>query len=362
MALDASIPGRRDLVNSMPKQGLEPRVIGSSRVLTDIDIHQDSLWSTATDFVDRVETSSWGPLGRWLDRKSGGTSAVCRALKLLIHQSEYDAVVTTDLRSAQIYGFLRTLLRIRGPVHVQLELMLDRDKETFLWRLKRRFQRLAFASTDLLVTSTLGEIDIYSRSLEIPRERFRFVSFHTNVVNPGPAGEERGYAFSAGRSGRDYQVLARAAHSLDMDLVVLGDVSSLEGVMFPGRSKVLVDQPYQRYLELLHGCDFVIVPLSEVTRSRGQVVILEAMAIGKPVIATETIGTVDYVQSGDNGLLVPPGDAEALAAAMQRLHDDPELRAHLRERGLDFARRHTFRDYVQNVLGHVEHAIAHGSQ
>jgi glycosyltransferase involved in cell wall biosynthesis len=346
----------------MPKQELEPRAIGSSRVLTDIDIHQDSLWSTATDFIDRLETSGWGPLGRWLDRKSAGTSAVCRALKLLIHQSDYDAVVTSDLRSAQIYGFLRTVLRIRRPVHVQLELMLDRDKGTFLWGLKRRFQRLAFGSVDLLVTSALGEIDIYSRSLEIPRERFRFVSFHTNIVNPGVVGEERGYAFSAGRSGRDYQVLAQAAHSLDMDLVVLGDVSSLEGVTFPRRSKVFVDQPYERYLELLHGCNFIIVPLSEVTRSRGQVVILEAMAIGKPVIATETVGTVDYVQSGENGLLVPPGDAKALAAAMQRLHDDPELRAHLRERGLESARRHTFRNYVQNILGHVERTIADGSQ
>ena len=356
------MPRRRDLVKSLPKQGLEPRVIGSSRVLTDIDIHQDSLWSTATNFVDRVETSRSDPLGRWLDRKSAGASAVCRALKLLIHQSEYDAVVTSELRSAQIYGFLRTLLRIRRPVHVQLELMLDRDKETFLWRLKRKFQRLAFASTDLLVTSALAEVDIYSRSLGIPRERFRFVSFHTNVVNPGPVGEEQGYAFSAGRTGRDYDVLARAAEGLDMDLVVLGDAVSLEGVTFPSRTKVLVEQPYERYLQLLHGCDFIIVPLSEVTRSRGQVVILEAMAIGKPVIVTETIGTVDYVESGENGLLVPPGDAEALAAAMRRLHENPELRAHLSERGLDFARRHTFRHYVENILGHVERTIAHGPE
>jgi glycosyltransferase involved in cell wall biosynthesis len=360
--LEAPIPRRTDLVESMPKQGSEPRAIGSSRVLTDIDIHQDSLWSTATDFVGRLETSSLGALGRWLDRKSEGPSAALKALKLLIHQSRYDAVVTSDLRSAQIFGFLRTFLRIGRPVHIQLELMLDRDKETLLWRLKRRFQRLAFGSTDLLVTSALGEIEIYSQSLRIPRERFRFVSFHTNVVDPGPVGEERGYAFSAGRTGRDYEVLARAAQGLEMDLVVLGDVASLEGVTFPDRTKVLVNQPYDRYLELLHGCDFIIVPLSELTRSRGQVVILEAMAIGKPVIVTEAIGTVDYVESGENGLLVPPGDAQALAAAMQRLHEDPELRAHLSERGLDFARRHTFRNYVETILGHVERTVVNGRQ
>ena len=343
----------------MPEQGPEPRPIGSSRVLTDTDIYQDALWSTATDFVGRVETSSFGPLGRWLDRKSN-SSPVLKALKLLIHEGDYDAVVTGDLRAGQILGFLRTLFGTRRPVHVQTEITLDRESDSFLWKLKRSFQRLAFASTDLLVTSALGEVDIYSRRLDIPRERFRFVPFHTNVVDPGSVGEERGYAFSAGRSGRDFEVLARAAQGLDMDLVVVGDLASLEGLTFPSRTKVLFDQPYDRYLELLHGCDFVVVPLTDLPRSTGQVVILEAMAIGKPVIVTETVGTVDYVKSGENGLLVPPGDAEALAAAMRRFSEDPELRAHFSEKGLEFARRHTFRIYVETMLQHVERTVANG--
>ena len=331
-------------------------MIGKSRVLTDTNIHQDSLWSSATDFVGQVETSSFGRLGRWLDRKSS-SNALLKALKLLIHESEYDAVVTGDLRAGQLLGISRTLLRIRKPVHVQTEITLDRERDSLLWKMKRAFQRLAFASTDVLVTSSLGEVDIYSRRLGIPRERFRFVPFHTNVVNPGPVGAARGYAFSAGKSGRDFEVLARAAQRLDMDLVVVGNAASLDGLEFSSRTKVLVDQPYDRYLELLHGCDFVVVPLVDLPRSTGQVVILEAMAIGKPVVVTETVGTVDYVESGVNGLLVPPGDAEALAAAMLRLRQDPELRARLSENGLEFARRHTFRIYVETMLQVVERTI-----
>lgn len=342
----------------MPKQGSEPRALGSSRVLTDIDIHQDSLWSEATEFLGRVETSSFGPLGRWLDRNSETPSVVIKALKLLIHQREYDAVVTSHLRSAQIFGFLRSLLRIQQPVHVHLELMLDSEKESLLWRLKRRFQRAAFASTDLLVTSALGEIDIYSERLALPRERFQFASFHTNVVDPGPVGQELGYAFSPGRTGRDYALLATAVRDLDLDLVVLGDAAGVRGVEFPRGTRVLVDEPYERYLELLHGCDFVIVPLNEINSSRGQVVILEAMAIGKPVIATETVGTVDYVDSGENGLLTPPGDAAALASAIRSLSEDPALRARFSKRGLESVQRHTFRSYVETVLHHVERTVA----
>jgi len=347
-------------VKSAPKQGHEPLAIGSSRVLTDVDIHQDSLWSTATDNVDRVETSRFGAFGRWLDRRGAGSSVFLKALKMLILQAKYDAVVTSGLRAGQVFGFLRALLGIRQPVHVHLELMLDDEKHSLLWRLKRSFQRMAFGSADLLVTSSLGEIDIYSERLGIPRERFRFVLFHTNVLSPGQVGRERGYAFSAGRTGRDYALLAEAVRGLDLDLIVLGGAANLENVEFPSRTQVLTDEPYERYLELLHGCDFVIVPLDEIRSSRGQVVILEAMAMGKPVIATKTVGTVDYVDSGENGLLVPPGEAAPLRAAIQSLSEDASLRAQFSARGLEAVQRHTFRSYVETILGHVEHTIENG--
>jgi glycosyltransferase involved in cell wall biosynthesis len=345
-------------MQSAPDRELDDRIGVGPRILTDVDIHQDSLWSTITHLVHRVDTPFFGRLGRWLDRNTEATSAVLTALKLLLHQGEYDAVVTSGLRVGQVFGFLRTMFRIRRPVHIQLELMLDEEKDSVLWKLKRAFQRMAFASTDLLITSTYGEIDIYSERLRLPRERFRFVFFHTNVVSPGPVGEEQGYAFSAGRTGRDYHLLAEAVRDLQLNLVVLGDAASLRGVTFPEGTSVLFDQPYERYLELLHGCDYVIVPLNELKAARGQVVILEAMAIGKPVIATETVGTVDYIESGESGLLVPPGDSTALRDAIRRLGEDPALRRRFRERGLEHVRRHTFRSYVETVLDHVEQTVA----
>jgi glycosyltransferase involved in cell wall biosynthesis len=343
---------------SAPDWELDVRSGVAPRILTDVEIHQDSLWSEATTLVRRVDSPVLDSLGGWLRRNTEGTSDVFTALKLLVRQGDYDAVVTSGLRTSQIFGFLRTLLRMRQPPHIHLELMLDEEKSSLSWKLKRAFQRLALASTDLLITSSGREIDIYSDRLKFSPERFRFVLFHTNVVNPGVVGKERGYAFSAGRSGRDYQALASAVAGLDLDLVVLGDAASLRDVNFPDRTQVLVDQPYERYLELLHGCDFVIVPLNAVKIARGQVVILEAMAVGKPVIATETVGTEDYIEPGVNGFLVPPGDVPALRDAIRRLHEDAQLRERLRQRGLKDIERHTFRAYVESVLGHVEQVIA----
>jgi len=328
------------------------------RVLTDIEIHQDDLWATTTDFVGGLDTGSLGAFGRWLDGRSISTDTLSCALKLLAHQGNYDAVVTSNLRMAQVYGFLRTLFRMRSPVHVHLELWLDEEKDSFAWKLKRVFQRMAFARTDLLITSARAEIETYSERLGLPRDRFRFVFFHTNVIKPGAVGKEGGYAFAAGKTGRDYPLLAQAVADTGVDVVVLGSASSVEGVEFPPNVTVLTDEPYERYLELLYGCDFVIVPLSDSKSSRGQVVILEAMAVGKPVIATDGVGTVDYIDTGDNGVLVPPDDPEALRSAVTRLGTDAALRARLSRSALEQIPRHTFRHYIQTILRLVQETVS----
>lgn len=58
------------------------------------------------------------------------------------------------------------------------------------------------------------------------------------------------------------------------------------------------------------------------------VVAREAMAHGRPVVATAVGGLVDAVRDGETGALVQPGDSDALRAAIVRLLDDPPLRRH----------------------------------
>jgi glycosyltransferase involved in cell wall biosynthesis len=56
------------------------------------------------------------------------------------------------------------------------------------------------------------------------------------------------------------------------------------------------------------------------------VVLMEAMAAGVPVVATWVAGIPEIVRDERNGLLIPPGDANALAQAIRRLLNDPDLR------------------------------------
>jgi glycosyltransferase involved in cell wall biosynthesis len=72
----------------------------------------------------------------------------------------------------------------------------------------------------------------------------------------------------------------------------------------------------------------VVVHCSTVPEPFGQVVV-EAMGVGRPVIASAAGGPLEVVTDGVTGLLTPPGDAGALAGAMARLAEDPSLAARL---------------------------------
>src|SRR4029450_9342494 len=59
--------------------------------------------------------------------------------------------------------------------------------------------------------------------------------------------------------------------------------------------------------------------------------ILEAMTHALPIVASNVGGVPELIADGRHGLLVPAGDAESLAGAIQRLRDDPALRRLLGE-------------------------------
>ena len=80
------------------------------------------------------------------------------------------------------------------------------------------------------------------------------------------------------------------------------------------------------------GCDLLVapsVPAASGDQDGLPVALLEAMSAGCPVVASRIAGIDEAVVDGETGLLVPPGDAAALAAALSRLLGDPDLRDRL---------------------------------
>ncbi len=79
-------------------------------------------------------------------------------------------------------------------------------------------------------------------------------------------------------------------------------------------------------------CDLLVLPSTTMGEAFG-VVLLEAMACGKPVMASNLPGVRSVVDDGEDGLLVRPGDVDDLAEKIQMLLDDPQRRWEIGERG-----------------------------
>ena len=78
-------------------------------------------------------------------------------------------------------------------------------------------------------------------------------------------------------------------------------------------------------------------------------VLLEALACGTPIVATDVGGVRAALDGGGAGLLVPPADRDALAQAIRRIAKDPELRERLIARGLQIARETTLESEADRV-------------
>jgi glycosyltransferase involved in cell wall biosynthesis len=184
-----------------------------------------------------------------------------------------------------------------------------------LWRRLMRRARLVVCASNWLADAvrSLGAEDVRV----IP----------TAVAVPAEVGEEADppEVLYAGRLSSEKGVLELVEAARGLRLVVAGDGPLRDRV--PGALGFV--PPHE--LDRLYGRAAVVACPSY--REGFGVACAEAMAHGRPVVASAVGGLLDLVVDGETGILVPPGDVAALRAALERLLGDPALRRRLGEAG-----------------------------
>jgi glycosyltransferase involved in cell wall biosynthesis len=93
-------------------------------------------------------------------------------------------------------------------------------------------------------------------------------------------------------------------------------------------------------------CDLFCLP----SRNEGMgKVLVEAMALGKPIIASDVGGIPDLVRPGENGLLVPVGDVPAWTRAIKELVNDPAARCRMGEAGRRIAPAYGVESMIKQI-------------
>lgn len=245
-------------------------------------------------------------------------------------QPSLTAFVTYGNRTGFALAALQAALSpiMQPRTHLMFDLLLERRRRG-LPGLYDRLKMWAFRHGGVrAVVWGADDGEVFAREYSLPRDRFQFHPYHTTLEGFAFTAVDDGFVFAGGNNGRDYETVIEAIRNLDypvriattnpeipplaagMPHVTVGGVTPTEFRRMLASCTLLVEA---------HPRDFI--------RTAGHQTLLNAMALGKPIVLADVRSAVRYMESGQEGLVVEAGDAVALAGAIQTCLADAPFRA-----------------------------------
>lgn len=252
---------------------------------------------------------------------------------------------------------------------VAVDLILPPPRN-LLQRLRVRVIAWLFRAVDLFIfyskdTSRLQVV------YGLPAERIRYVPFKVNdyhkVLNT-PTSDE-GYILSCGRSYRDYATFCKSLEGLPYSARIVATLGELHenGTEFDLRSVpanvavVAHDGASASWIDWIARSTLVVLPISaDALVPAGISACLVAMALGKCVVVSDGPVTRGILKDGEHAVVVPPSDPAAMRAAIVRVCEDADYRAHVASTGREYAL--SLRDESrlgEDIVREAMSAIAH---
>jgi glycosyltransferase involved in cell wall biosynthesis len=199
------------------------------------------------------------------------------------------------------------------------------------------FRFLGLASvTDALLCLNDFQADFARRTLHVADDRVVQMLYGASVNGAffTPQATHRlqpRYVLSVGLEARDYETLVSALAGINVPgkIVVSGvREAGKYSTLIPASTStldVMSHLSYHDLRDLYAGCAFVVLPLHDSDYPAGATTIMEAMAMGKPVIATRSRGIREYIQDGKTGMWAGLADAKDLRNKILYLWNNPDI-------------------------------------
>lgn len=246
-------------------------------------------------------------------------------------------VLNTHLVTANTWG--RIAARLAGtPVVIATEHSADAWKGPVLKTIDRILVRLS----DRVVAVSNGVKDFYTKTVGLPGHKIEVIHNGIDAASwkrPGCRNKTRTSlgirpdALVIGTIGRliedkaHLDLLRAAVLVEDVEVVIAGSGPMMETLRRKARELGIADRTHllgtrSDVREILEALEVFVLPSK---REGFPVCVLEAFAVGVPVVATRVGGVGEVVTAGESGLLVPYGDVPALASAIERTLGDSDL-------------------------------------
>jgi glycosyltransferase involved in cell wall biosynthesis len=323
--------------------------------MRDVVALHDALGTTVLDgrYV-AATTGRWGRLLRRLPFR------MAQAVELLRRCRQYDVILAWGEINTLIVAALMILVP-RRPPHVSVLFWPAKAKKALpLLALQRGIDRM-------IIPSPLQRRRAIRR-FRFPRRKVVGIPWDVDLRfwRPMPDVPQDDLICSVGLEMRDYATLVAALGPLEVPCHIAAAPANVAAAPHGGLGdralpeRITVGRKSQVELRALYARSrFVVVPLLPSPSDNGITTCLEAMAMGKAVICTDTEGQIGVLEHGVNAIRVPPEDPMALRAAIERLWNDRELCARLGAEGRRTVQAHhsttavvqRFTAVVEDVVG-----------
>ena len=317
-----------------------------------------------------VVTQKRSPFFSKLSRKLKAFGDLELQYRLATCQGSYEAIYSAHHLTTSLLALLRRIGLLRTPL-VAVAYQVPRNDSAAA----RLFVKLFVVGADRLLCLSDQLIEDYVR-LGVPRHRMKRAHWGVDMRHYHPlparrdvdrANDEAPYILSPGKSFRDYKTLFQALGEVpDCRLVVTGatDLAIPEG--FPDPQRVHIEREFiswQALLKLYPRALAVVIPIDvnagNFNNAIGLTNATEALACGRPIIATENPYLGIDIEGEGVGIVVKPGDAAGWANAIRRLVENPDEADAMgtRARRLAESKFNIIR-YTQEVVAAIEEAVA----
>jgi glycosyltransferase involved in cell wall biosynthesis len=277
----------------------------------------------------------------------------------------YDAVLAIGASSAWCTDRVLRLGRRRTPV-----IMIDPAMGP--WKLRKRMQDRIIPRVARVIVYGRVQLD-HLREQYAGRARGVFVHhradvrFYDPATSPGPPPQAGRYVLAIGDDvSRDFDTLVRACapgipgggfldrHGIRCVIHTRRPLGALPARVEHGTERL----SHVGLRDLYRNAAAVVLPLHDHIHAGGINSLVEAMAMGRPVVIGRSRGIADYVRDGETALTAAPGDAAGLAAAISRVLSDEGLAARLGAAAREFVASTCAGPlYAKNVAAVVREAV-----
>ncbi|MDB4989407.1 MAG: glycosyl transferase group 1 [Myxococcaceae bacterium] len=352
------------LIPSVAKSGLGAAVAADKHPTMDYEALAAALRSRPGGHADLLDYAAvdreTDPAVRWVRKVAGRNAAL--ALMGFQRRNDYAAIFTNAENVALPLALLLKTVSKR-PRHVTIAHRLSAKKKQVFYRLLQVHRQM-----DAIFLYASTQLEYAREQLGIPDESLRLIQFHVDHRFYRPLGDtevREEQICAAGLEWRDYPTLIDAVtEKTDLSVRLAAASPWSRGANETEARELPAHVDARRYdyhalRDLYAESAVVVVPLYENDFQAGITTILEAMAMAKPVIVTRTAGQCDVVADGHTGIYVAPGGVEDWKQAIDRVRNDPALRANLGQRARRWVEENATLDvWVNNIVGAIHNAPA----